>query len=44
MHLDTQAAQQALTQLGDALGLSAQQAALGVIQVTNTHMERASGY
>lgn len=41
MHLDTQAAQQALTQLGDTLGLSAQQAALGVIQVTNTHIERA---
>ena len=41
MHLDTQAALQVLTRLGDTLGLSAQQAALGVIQVINTHMERA---
>ena len=41
MTLDPQAAQLALTRLGKPLGLSAEQAALGVVQVANSHMERA---
>jgi N-methylhydantoinase A len=41
MRLDEQAAWDALTRLGEALGLNARQAALGVVQVANTHMERA---
>ncbi len=41
MPLDVPAAQQALTRLGQSLNLSAQQTALGVIQVANAHMERA---
>ncbi len=41
MALDTAAAQQALQTLGEQLGLSAEQAALGVIQIANAHMERA---
>lgn len=41
MHLDQSAALQALTRLGDSLGISPRQAALGVIQVANSHMERA---
>jgi N-methylhydantoinase A len=34
-------AEQALTRLGDALGLDAEQAALGVVRVANTEMTRA---
>jgi N-methylhydantoinase A len=41
MELDGNAALQAINRLGEQLGLSAQQAALGVIQVANSHMERA---
>lgn len=41
MPLDKERAVQALTQLGDELHLTAQQAALGVVQVANAHMERA---
>ncbi len=41
MQLDQQAAQQALSELGKELQLSPEEAALGVIQVANAHMERA---
>ena len=41
MQLDPDAALQALTRLGEQLGLNARQAALGVVQVANSHMERA---
>lgn len=41
MPLDTARAQHVLARLGKKLGLSAEQAALGVIQVANAHMERA---
>ncbi len=41
MPLDKERAQAALTRLGQALGLDAMRAALGVVQVANAHMERA---
>jgi N-methylhydantoinase A len=41
MPLDKGRAIEALTQLGDELHLTAPQAALGVVQVANAHMERA---
>jgi N-methylhydantoinase A len=41
MPLNKGRAVEALTQLGDELHLTAQQAALGVVQVANAHMERA---
>jgi N-methylhydantoinase A len=41
MPLDPGRSQRALARLGEALGLSAEQAALGVIQVVEAHMERA---
>ncbi len=41
MPLDTHSANQVLTELGQKLGLSAGQAALGIVQVANAHMERA---
>jgi N-methylhydantoinase A len=41
MPLDRERALQAFTHLGEELGLTAAQAALGVLQVTNAHMERA---
>jgi N-methylhydantoinase A len=41
MPLDTRAAEWALERLGRSLGLTARQAALGVIAVVNAHMERA---
>jgi N-methylhydantoinase A len=41
MPLDPAPAQAALARLGAALGLSAEQAALGVVQIANVHMERA---
>ncbi|MBN2385633.1 MAG: hydantoinase/oxoprolinase family protein [Anaerolineales bacterium] len=41
MPLDASRAQAALARLGAELGLNAEQAALGVIQVANAHMERA---
>jgi N-methylhydantoinase A len=40
MPLDPAPAQDALARLGGALGLSAEQAALGVVQIANAHMER----
>lgn len=39
--LDVQRAQQALERLGTALGLTAEEAAEGIIEVANAHMERA---
>jgi N-methylhydantoinase A len=41
MLLDERRARTVLTRLGSALGLDAVQAALGMIQVANAHMERA---
>lgn len=41
MPLDAGRARGALASLGEALGLSAEEAALGVIEVVNAHMERA---
>ncbi|MEZ0394939.1 MAG: hydantoinase/oxoprolinase family protein [Anaerolineales bacterium] len=41
MPLDLRRARRALARLGAELGLSAEQAALGVVQVANAHMERA---
>lgn len=41
MPLDAQSAWRALERLGQALGLEAEQAALGVVAVVNAHMERA---
>ncbi|MFC1936236.1 hydantoinase/oxoprolinase family protein [Chloroflexota bacterium] len=41
MQLDAEAANRALTKLGEKLSLTAQEAALGVIRVANAHMERA---
>ncbi len=41
MRLDAVAAHAALARLGQAMGLSAEQAALGVIEVANEHMTRA---
>jgi N-methylhydantoinase A len=41
MRLDAQAALQALERLGSEMGLALIQAALGVVQVSNAHMERA---
>ncbi|MBN2147373.1 MAG: hydantoinase/oxoprolinase family protein, partial [Anaerolineales bacterium] len=41
MPLDPRRAQFALTRLGEQLQLSPQQAALGVVEVVNAHMERA---
>lgn len=41
MPLDAARARRALARLGADLGLSAEQAALGVVQVANAHMERA---
>ncbi len=41
MRLDLESAVAALERLGSGLGLSAEQAALGVVAVANAHMERA---
>jgi len=41
MPLDVDRSTQALKKLGDELGLSIEQAALGMIEVVNAHMERA---
>ncbi|HIC90399.1 MAG TPA: hydantoinase/oxoprolinase family protein [Anaerolineae bacterium] len=41
MRLDTERAWQALKRLGDEAGLTPVQAALGVVEVVNAHMERA---
>jgi N-methylhydantoinase A len=41
MHLDVEQATRAVNNLGEALGLSCQQAALGIIEIANAHMERA---
>ncbi len=41
LSLDEAAARQALRKLGDAIGLSSEAAALGVIQIANATMERA---
>jgi N-methylhydantoinase A len=41
MPLDASRAHSALAELGEKLGLNAEQAALGVIAVANVHMERA---
>ncbi len=41
MRLDVAAARKVLTQLGDALGVSAEAAAEGVVRVANEHMARA---
>jgi N-methylhydantoinase A len=41
MPLDAQAAHTALGQLGDAMGLTAEQAALGVVALANEHMAQA---
>jgi N-methylhydantoinase A len=41
MPLDLERARLALQRLGNELGLSAEQAALGIIEVVNAHMERA---
>ena len=41
MPLDPARARRALARLGAELGLSAEQAALGVVQIANAHMERA---
>jgi len=41
MPLNANRARQALTELGNKFSLSAEQAALGVVQVANAHMERA---
>ena len=41
MPLDKRRAVEVLSQLGDELNLTAPQAALGVVQVANAHMERA---
>jgi len=41
MPLDQERAFEALTRLGEKLSLTAPQAALGVVQVANAHMERA---
>ena len=41
MPLNSQRAQHALAQLGQGMGLDARQAALGVVEVVNAHMERA---
>ena len=41
MSLDPERAYQAVGELGNELGLSPEQTALGVIQVANAHMERA---
>lgn len=41
MRLDADLAHAALARLGEAMGLEARQAALGVVEVANAHMERA---
>lgn len=41
MRLDAQAAYAALTQLGEQLGLSAEEAAAGIVRLANEHMVRA---
>jgi N-methylhydantoinase A len=41
MHLDASRAHFVLNKLGEELKLSAEQAALGVVSITNAHMERA---
>ena len=41
MHLDTRRARHVLTSLGKEIGLDSVEAALGAIEVVNTHMERA---
>lgn len=41
MPLDETRARRALRQLGDQMGLTANQAALGIIEIANAHMERA---
>jgi N-methylhydantoinase A len=41
MPLDAARAHQVLARLGEPLGLNAEQAALGVVEIVNAHMERA---
>ena len=41
MRLDMRAAKDALSVLGEDLGLTPEQAALGILRVSNSHMERA---